>query len=613
MLPNIGRTGDAAEFCGGVVDDGERKAPDGLAVGSQIAGYQIEEQIGQGGMAVVYRATDHSLNRVVALKILAPELARDAAFRERFIREMRAAAAVDHPHIVPVFDAGEASGALFIAMLYAGGRDVRSLISTEIPLPAARVAGIVDQVASALDAAHSRGLIHRDVKPANMLLAQSGGDGRPDHVYLSDFGLSKQSFSSASLTLTGQFLGTLDYMAPEQVEGSPIDGRADLYGLACACYEMFTGTPPFRRDHNFAAIWAQLSAPAPSLLTPRPDLNPAIDQVIRKALAKSPDERYATCGDFASALREACELTPALAHASAPEGAALPWPPTAQAHLAAGRQAVGAQPTAVQRPLVASGQAGPGGSEGGREGESMPTVPQRPLMPSPEADLPSHEADLGTPEWPAGWARGGPGGAPAGSPWPSLLSGPGTSWPGGGLPGADGQPPLLPGYPGGGRRRPRPRGALIAGCIVLLAIIAIAVVLVQGGAPRSQPPASSGTGAGHPTSPPSSSGQPSGSSQPPPGTTSPAATVQAFFAAINSHDYAKAWALGGQSTGQSYQSFVQGFANTAHDDLTIVSVSGDTVTIQLAASQTNGTVQNFQGTYTVDNGIITASHIESVS
>jgi tRNA A-37 threonylcarbamoyl transferase component Bud32 len=587
-----------------VVDGEQRKAPDGLAVGSQIAGYQIEEQIGQGGMAVVYRASDLSLNRVVALKILAPELARDVAFRERFIREMRAAAAVDHPHIVPVFDAGEANGALFIAMLYAGGRDVRSLISTDLPLPAARVADIVGQVASALDAAHARGLIHRDVKPANMLLAESGGDGRPDHVYLSDFGLSKQSFSSASLTLTGQFLGTLDYMAPEQVEGSPIDGRADLYGLACACYEMFTGTPPFRRDHNFAAIWAQLSAPAPSLLTPRPDLNPAIDQVIRKALAKSPDDRYPTCGDFAGALREACELTPALAQASGPESAARPpWPQAQPAHLAAGRQAAAPQPTAVQRPLVASGQAGPHG--GG--GESMPTVRQRPLMPSTDADL-------GDASWPAGWARGaasGPAGdaAPAGSPWPSHLGGPGALWPGGGLPGEDGQPPLLPGYQAGGPRRSRPRGALIAGFVVLLAIIAIAVVLVRGGASRTQPPTSSGTGPGHSASP----SQPSSSSQPPSGSTSPAATVQAFFTAINSRDYAKAWTLGGQDTGQSYQSFVQGFASTAHDDLTIVSVSGNIVTIQLAATQTNGTVQNYQGTYTVNNGTITASHIQSVS
>jgi serine/threonine-protein kinase len=161
------------------VDGGEPYAPGGLAIGSQIAGYRIDDQIGRGGMAVVYRATDLRLNRVVALKILAPELARDAAFRERFIREMRAAAAVNHPHIVPVFDAGEANGALFIAMLYASGHDVRTLIGAERPLPAARVADIVGQVASALDEAHARGLIHRDVKPANMLVSASSRSPQP--------------------------------------------------------------------------------------------------------------------------------------------------------------------------------------------------------------------------------------------------------------------------------------------------------------------------------------------------------------------------------------------------------------------------------------------------
>jgi serine/threonine-protein kinase len=504
-----------------------------------------------------------------------------------------------------VFDAGEANGAMFIAMLYAGGRDVRSLVSTEFPLPAARVADIICQVASALDASHSRGLIHRDVKPANMLLAESGGDGRPDHVYLSDFGLSKQSFSSASLTMTGQFLGTLDYMAPEQVEGSPLDGRADLYGLACACYEMFTGTPPFRRDHNFAAIWAQLSAPAPSLLTPRPDLNPAIDQVIRKALAKSPDDRYPTCGDFATSLREACALVPALARAGGPDGAAQPpqsqppqsqppWPP--------------AQPggTGSQPPWP---PAEPGGTE------SQPTVRQQPQMPSPNADpAPANWAAQRTPApWP-GWDA-----APTAEAWsspPPLVGppGPDPSWPES-RPGGDGQPPFLPGYQVGGPRRSRPRGALIAGCIVLLAIIGIAVALVRGGLPSSHTPTSSGTGTGQPTSssqPPSSSPPPA-SGQPPSGGTSPAATVQAFISAINSGNYAKAWALGGQNTGQSYQGFVKGFAGTAHDALTIVSVSGNVVTIQLAATQTDGTVRNYQGTYTVNNGVITASHIQPVS
>src|ERR1017187_3228137 len=182
--------------------------PGQFAVGSQIAGYRVMEQIGRGGMAVVYRAIDLRLDRPVALKILAPELARDEAFRHRFIRECRAAAAVDHPCIIPVFDAGEASGVLFIAMRYVSGRDVRTLLDREGSLPADRVVNIIEQVASALDAAHARGLVHRDVKPANMLLDSAASSGHLDHVYLADFGLTKGSLQASGLTGTGTFLGT---------------------------------------------------------------------------------------------------------------------------------------------------------------------------------------------------------------------------------------------------------------------------------------------------------------------------------------------------------------------------------------------------------------------
>jgi serine/threonine protein kinase len=178
-------------IAGGMVSEDVPQAPGGFAAGARIAGYLLEEQIGQGGMAVVFRALDERLGRRVALKILAPALAADEAFRQRFIRESRAAAAVDDPHIIPVLDAGEAGGALFIAMRYARGGDVRSLVDQLGPLPAGRAAEIISQVASALDAAHGSGLVHRDVKPANMLLDADGGRDRPDHVYLSDFGLSK--------------------------------------------------------------------------------------------------------------------------------------------------------------------------------------------------------------------------------------------------------------------------------------------------------------------------------------------------------------------------------------------------------------------------------------
>ena len=297
-------------------------APAGLAAGSQIAGYVIEEQIGRGGMAVVYRAFDPRLNRPVALKLLAPEMAGDTAFRQRFMREMRAAASVDHPHIVPVFDAGGADGVLYIAMRYVGGQDLRTLLDTEHRLAPARVAYLIAQVASALDDAHSRGLIHRDVKPGNVLIGTVTGSGQPDHVYLSDFGLSKPALSSANLTLTGQFLGTLDYMAPEQIEGHAVDGRADLYSLACTAFEMLAGEPPFKRDQGFATAWAQLSAPAPSLRTLRPDLPPAFDPVIARALAKSPADRYRTCSEFASALRAACGPARRARRREPPPGAA---------------------------------------------------------------------------------------------------------------------------------------------------------------------------------------------------------------------------------------------------------------------------------------------------
>ena len=229
--------------------------PGDLAPGEQLAGYEIQERIGRGGMAVVYRALDLRLGRLVALKVLAPHLGEDEAFRQRFIRESRAAAGVDHPHIIPVFEAGEAGGVLFIAMRYVAGGDVRSLIEAEGRLSPARTARITSQVASALDAAHARGLVHRDVKPANILLGQASGSDT-DHVYLSDFGLSKHSLTPSTLTSTGQFLGTLDYVSPEQIQGHPIDGRADQYALACAVAEMLTGSAVPAGRHDGADVGA---------------------------------------------------------------------------------------------------------------------------------------------------------------------------------------------------------------------------------------------------------------------------------------------------------------------------------------------------------------------
>ena len=297
----------AEDFPAGLADSGSPLP----ATPGQVASYQMVEEIGRGGMAVVYRARDVRLGRWVALKVLGADLARDDAFRRRFIRESRAAAAVDHPNIIPIFDAGEAGGVLFIAMRYVGGQDVHHLLNRAGPLPPARAAGIVAQVASALDAAHACGLVHRDVKPANMLLGGLAEDGSEDHVYLSDFGISKTSQATTNLTLTGQVLGTLNYLAPEQIEGRPVDGRADAYSLACAAFEMLAGAPPFRRDQSLAVMWAQLSAPPPALTSQRPDLPAAVDQVMFRALAKAPEDRYPSCRAFAAALQEACGVSSA--------------------------------------------------------------------------------------------------------------------------------------------------------------------------------------------------------------------------------------------------------------------------------------------------------------
>jgi hypothetical protein len=275
----------------------------GFPEGTQIAGYRLAERIGQGGMAVVYRAWDERLQRQVALKVLSPTLAADESFRARFIRESRAAAAVDHPNIIPVFEAGESGGVLFLAMRYVPGGDGRTLLRQNGPLPAEQTVAIVASVAAALDAAHAAGLVHRDIKPSNMLVDIR--TGQPDHVYLADFGLTKAMVSAASLTGTGEFLGTVDYVAPEQIQGKKVDARTDEYALACAAYEFLSGAPPFRRDQAVAVIHAHLSTAAPPLSARRPGLPPEVDAVLACGLEKLASFRYASCGEFAAALAAA--------------------------------------------------------------------------------------------------------------------------------------------------------------------------------------------------------------------------------------------------------------------------------------------------------------------
>lgn len=283
--------------------------PAGL-VGRRVAGYRLEAEIGRGGMAVVYRAKDLRLGRTVAVKLLAPELARNEVFRRRFIHESQVAAAIDHPHIIPVFEAGEADGILFIAMRYVEHGDLRGLISRRGPFTVERAAGLALQIASALDAAHDHDLVHRDVKPGNVLVAPGTDSEHPEHLYLADFGLTKKSLSLSGLTGVGQIVGTLDYAAPEQISGRPLDGRCDQYGLGCVVFEMLSGAPPFRRESDLALLWAHLNDPPPTVREHRPDLPPAVDEVVGRALAKAPEERFTTCLQFVAELRAAATVPP---------------------------------------------------------------------------------------------------------------------------------------------------------------------------------------------------------------------------------------------------------------------------------------------------------------
>ena len=262
-----------------------------------IAGYRLDSCIGRGSAAAVYLARDERGHDRVALKVVAPELASDAGFRTRMIREARAAAALGHPHIIPVFEADEADGTLYVAMRYVRGGDARSLLSQLGPLPPGYAGQIVTQIASALDAAHMHGLTHRDVRPANILL-----DG--DDVYLSDFGMSKV-FTPGQVIAAEQAGGSLDYLAPEQIEGHPVDGRADLYSLACTGFELLCGITPFGPDQGQTLMYAQIYADPPAASERRAGLPTAVDSVLAIGLAKDPVDRYQSCGRFAEELSAA--------------------------------------------------------------------------------------------------------------------------------------------------------------------------------------------------------------------------------------------------------------------------------------------------------------------
>jgi hypothetical protein len=269
-----------------------------LGEGAEFAGYRIERRLGRGGMGIVYLAVESGLDRRVALKLVAPDAAADEVFRARFAHESRIAASIEHPNVVPIYAAGEQDGIPFIAMRYVSGSDLgRKLISTG-RLEPGRAVALIGQVAAGLDAIHAAGLVHRDVKPANVLL--SGSDSS-EHAYITDFGVARNVASTSGLTKTGRFVGTLDYVAPEQIRGKEVDARADVYALGCLLFKLLTGEVPFPRDGEAARLYAHLNdePPAASLFTPM--VPKALDRVIARAMAKSPDERYPSAGDLGRA------------------------------------------------------------------------------------------------------------------------------------------------------------------------------------------------------------------------------------------------------------------------------------------------------------------------
>jgi Protein kinase domain/Domain of unknown function (DUF4333) len=388
-----------------------------LSVGSTLAGCRIEALLGRGGMGVVYLAVQETIGRRVALKVIAPALAADPAFRRRFEEEWRSAGALDDEHIVPVHAAGEERGVLYVIMRYVEGSDLDQVLTREGRLAPERAVDIIAQAASALDAAHAAGLIHRDVKPANILLGNK--HGRADWVYLTDFGLTKRATAESSvggLTMAGQIVGSPDYMAPERFEGRGIDTRVDVYALGCVFYRTLTGQVPFAKPTLPAKAMAHLrdTAPPPSVLAPW--IPPGLDAVVARALEKDPDRRYQTAGDFVREARAALAAQP-----SGPVAGATQVGP-----------AQGASPTSVAPAPVGAGY-------------GAPTPPIPPGQPLPGVAL--HGA-------------ASPGGGPPGAPAP------GAAWPGAAPPyGATGS------AKGGGRR-----GLVIA--IVVGAMLAIAAVVV---------------------------------------------------------------------------------------------------------------------------------------
>src|SRR6185437_10072884 len=322
-------------------------------VGTELAGYGLRAVLGRGGMSIVYQAENPRLRNLIALKVLAPELADDQVFRTRFREESQIAASLNHPHVIPIHDFGSSDGLLYIAMRYVSGTDLRHLIAERGWLPPHSAVHLLGQAARALDAAHRRGLVHRDVKPGNLLIAQGTEDGDPDHVYLADFGITKYIGGRTGLTIAGTILGTVHYASPEQIQELPVLGTADQYALGCVFYECLTGRAPFEKSSNEAIMWAHVHefAAPPSLL--RPGLPPAVDEVFARVLAKDPDDRYADCREFIAAARAA--LAPTRTQPQDYEPPDTQWPPDTRAARGIDARAIEAQNRFRPAPVPASG------------------------------------------------------------------------------------------------------------------------------------------------------------------------------------------------------------------------------------------------------------------
>src|SRR6266487_1461584 len=466
-------------------------------VGDEFAGYRVRGVLGRGGMSVVYQAENVRLSNVIALKVLAPELAADDVFRARFLEESRIAASLNHPNVIPIYDMGSHDELLYIAMRYVSGTDMRQMIKKRGRILPATALFLIGQAARALDAAHRKGLVHRDVKPGNLLIERGSDEADPDHVYLADFGITKHAMSRSGLTSTGQFLGTIDYVAPEQIRGTSVLGLADQYSLGCVLYECLTGRVPFEKDLDAAIIWAHVEETPTMPTVLRPELPPEIDEVFGRVLAKRPDERYGSCREFVEAARMALgiygsgteaslayEATTAAPQADAPPDSRAGTPPdrfswsdrASRMHSAGPVMDSVAPPGAPAAP--APGSSGPGQSWGSQPSADQAAYGQPGYGPQGYGQPGYGQQGYGQ----SGYSQPGYGPPGYGPPPGAGRSGPGQS--GGTIashrreygiagPGEPGQPAGAPPSAGGPRepkwyRRPRWIAALAA-VVVLLA------------------------------------------------------------------------------------------------------------------------------------------------